>query len=74
MQVGTEMRSFSFASFDDYFAGTEAGAGFSGQEYVRLTLATRQNVRETMRHSFPDDGSRRPLVIDMEILVGAGNK
>jgi ubiquinone/menaquinone biosynthesis C-methylase UbiE len=74
VQVGAETRSFSFASFDDYFAGTEAGAGFSGQEYVRLPLATRKDVRETTRHSFPDDGSRRPFVVDMEILVGAGNK
>ena len=29
MEVKTETRSFSFASFDDYFSGTEAGAGFS---------------------------------------------
>jgi SAM-dependent methyltransferase len=74
VEVSTETRSFSFASFDDYFAGTEAGAGISGQEYVKLPLETRKAVRETMRLSFPDGGSRRPFVVDMEILVGAGNK
>ena len=74
VEVATETRSFSFASFDDYFAGTEAGAGISGQEYVKLPLETRKAVRETMRLSFPDGGSRQPFVVDMEILVGSGNK
>ena len=74
VQVGAETRSFSFASFDDYFAGTEAGAGISGQEYVKLPLETRKAVRETMRLSFPDHGSRRPFVVEMEILVGSGDK
>jgi hypothetical protein len=31
-------------------------------------------VRETMRLSFPDGGSHRPFVVDMQILVGSGNK
>jgi ubiquinone/menaquinone biosynthesis C-methylase UbiE len=74
VEVGAEIRSFSFASFDDYFAGTAAGAGISGQEYVKLPLETRKAVREAMRLSFPDSGSRRPFVIDTEVLVGAGNK
>jgi ubiquinone/menaquinone biosynthesis C-methylase UbiE len=30
VEVQTERRSFSFASFDDYFSGTEAGAGIAG--------------------------------------------
>jgi ubiquinone/menaquinone biosynthesis C-methylase UbiE len=74
VETGAEVRSFSFASFDDYFAGTEAGAGISGQEYVKLPVETRKAVREAMRRSFPDGGSRRPFVVDMEILVGSGNK
>lgn len=74
VQIGAEIRSFSFSSFDDYFDGTEAGAGISGQEYARLPLATRNAVRETMRHSFPDNGSRQPFVVDMEVLVGSGSK
>jgi len=74
VQVGAETRSFSFASFDDYFAGTEAGAGISGQEYVKLPLEARKAVRETMRLSFPDHGSRRPFVVEMEVLVGSGDK
>ena len=74
VQVDAEIRAFSFASFDDYFAGTEAGAGFAGQEYVRLPLVTRKAVRETMQRSFPDNGSLRPFVVDMEVLVGSGRK
>jgi ubiquinone/menaquinone biosynthesis C-methylase UbiE len=74
VEVNAESRSFSFASFDDYFAGTEAGAGISGQEYVKLPLETRKAVRETMQLSFPNGGSRRPFIVDMEILVGSGNK
>ena len=74
VEVAAEARSFSFASFDDYFAGTEAGAGISGQEYIKLPPEMRKAVRETMRLSFPDEGGRRPFVVDMEILVGAGNK
>jgi len=74
VEVGTATRSFSFASFDDYFAGTEAGAGISGQEYVKLPFETRRAVREAMRLSFPDGGSRQPFVVDMEVLVGCGNK
>jgi ubiquinone/menaquinone biosynthesis C-methylase UbiE len=74
VEVGVESRSFSFASFDDYFAGIDAGAGIVGQEYVKLPIAIRNAVRETMRLSFPDSGSRRPFIIEMEVLVGSGNK
>lgn len=74
VQVGAAIRSFSFASFDDYFAGTEAGAGISGQAYVKLPAEIKKTVRDTMRLSFPDDGNRRPFVVDMEVLVGAGDK
>ena len=70
----TETRSFSFASFDDYFSGTEAGAGISGQEYVKLPADMRSAVREKVRLSFPDDGSRKPFVVEMEVLVGSGRK
>ena len=74
VEVKTETRSFSFASFDAYFSGTEAGAGFSGQEFVKLPLETRKAVREKMRLSFPDGGSHEPLVILMEVLVGSGQR
>jgi ubiquinone/menaquinone biosynthesis C-methylase UbiE len=74
MEVKTDTRSFSFASFDDYFSGTEAGAGISGQEYVKLSPETRKAVREKTRLSFPDGGSRKPFVVDMEVLVGSGQR
>jgi ubiquinone/menaquinone biosynthesis C-methylase UbiE len=74
VEVKTETKSFSFASFDDYFSGTEAGAGISGQEYVKLSPETQKAVRDKMRLSFPDEGSHRPFVIDMEVLVGSGQR
>jgi len=74
VSVRTETKSFTFASFDDYFAGTEAGAGLSGQEYVKLPLETRRAVRDAMRLSFPDAGSHKPFVVEMEVLVGSGGR
>jgi SAM-dependent methyltransferase len=44
--VQSESRKVAFASFDDYFRGTEEGAGLSGQEYVRLPQELRELVRE----------------------------
>lgn len=74
VEVHGETRSFSFASFDDYFSGTEAGAGISGQEYVKLPENLRRTVREDVRLSFPNGASSEPFVIDMEVLVGSGRK
>jgi ubiquinone/menaquinone biosynthesis C-methylase UbiE len=70
--VRSELRSFSFASFDDYFSGTEAGAGISGQEYVKLAAELKRTVRDDVRRSFPDAGNRKPFVVEMEVLVGSG--
>ena len=72
VEVASATRSFSFASFDDYFSGIEAGAGISGQEYVKLPVAVQHAVREDVRLSFPDRGSSRPFVVEMEVLIGAG--
>jgi SAM-dependent methyltransferase len=74
VEAKSETRSFSFASFDDYFSGTEAGAGISGQEYVRLPADVRNAVREEVRLSFPEGGSRKPFVVEMEVLLGTGRK
>ena len=74
VEVHTESRSFSFASFDDYFSGTEAGAGIAGQEYAKLSAETREAVREAARRSFPDAGKRKPFVVEMDVLVGSGNR
>jgi SAM-dependent methyltransferase len=65
---------FSFDSFDHYFAGTEAGAASSGQEFVKLTPALRHTVREEVRRSFPDEGLRKPFIVETEMLVGSGKK
>ncbi len=72
VEAHAETRSFSFTSFDDYFSGTEAGAGLSGQEYLHLSTVTRRAVREDVRRSFPDAGKSKPFVVEMEVLVGSG--
>ncbi len=74
VEAKSETRSFSFASFDDYFSGTASGAGISGQEYVKLNAETQKAVREKMRLSFSDGGSRKPFVVEMEVLVGSGQR
>jgi ubiquinone/menaquinone biosynthesis C-methylase UbiE len=72
--VRSELRSFSFASFEGYFVGTEAGAGFAGQEYVKLPQDLQSIVREDVRRSFPGGACSRPFVVDMEVLIGSGRK
>jgi ubiquinone/menaquinone biosynthesis C-methylase UbiE len=74
VEVTNVTRLFSFASFDDYFSGTAAGAGISGQEYVKLSTELRAAVREEIRRSFPRSGGEKPFVVEMEVLVGAGRK
>jgi ubiquinone/menaquinone biosynthesis C-methylase UbiE len=74
IEVHSETRSISFASFDDYFSGTEAGSGVSGQAYVQLSKDLQSAVREDVRLSFPDGASSKPFVIEMEVLVGCGRK
>jgi len=72
--VRSELRSFSFASFDDYFAGIEAGAGIAGQAYVRLSKDLQSIVREEVRRSFSGGTNSRPFVVEMEVLIGSGHK
>jgi SAM-dependent methyltransferase len=72
--VRSELRSFSFASFDDYFAGIEAGAGIAGQAYVRLSKDLQPIVRAEVRRSFPGGASSRPCVVEMQVLIGSGHK
>jgi SAM-dependent methyltransferase len=74
VQVQSESREIAFASFDDYFRGTEEGAGLSGEEYVRLPQELRRIVREEVRQSLPQPGPGEPLVISMGVLIGSGRK
>ena len=74
VQVRSEIRSFSFASYDDYFQGTKSGAGISGQAYVKLPRELQQAVREEVRASFPDGANTKPFTVGMEVLVGSGQK
>jgi len=72
--VRSELRSFSFASFEDYFGRIEAGAGMAGQEYVKLPQDLQSIVREDVRRSFSGGAWTRPFVVDMEVLIGSGQK
>ena len=72
VEAHSETRTFSFASFDDYFSGTEAGAGISGQEYVKLPAEIKRAVREDVRRSFPNAVNSKPFIVEMEVLVGSG--
>jgi ubiquinone/menaquinone biosynthesis C-methylase UbiE len=74
VHVRSESREIAFASFDDYFRGTEEGAGLSGQEYVRLPQNLRQIVREEVRQTLPQPAPGEPLVINMGVLIGCGRK
>lgn len=74
VETRPERQAFPFASFDDYFAPTEAGAASSGQVYVTLPPALRRQVREEVRRDFGPAAERTPFVVGMEVLVGAGNK
>jgi ubiquinone/menaquinone biosynthesis C-methylase UbiE len=73
VHVQSETRDVTFATFDDYFRGIEEGAGFVGQEYVRLPRDIGQAVREEVRKTIAPD-SEKPLVIGMEVLIGSGRK
>ena len=72
--VQSENREIAFASFDDYFRGTEEGSGLSGQEYVRLPQELRELVREEVRQTLPQPAPGEPLVINMGVLIGSGRK
>jgi ubiquinone/menaquinone biosynthesis C-methylase UbiE len=74
VHIQRETREIGFASFDDYFRGTEEGAGLSGQEYVRLPQDLRQIVRDEVRESLPQPAPGEPLMINMDVLIGSGRK
>jgi hypothetical protein len=72
--VRSEARSFSFASFDAYFAGIAAGTGIAGQAYIELPQDLQRTVREEVRQSFAGRADSKPFAVDMEVLVGSGRK
>lgn len=71
MQV--ERRILRYASFDEYFAGIEKGAGFAGQEYVKLSAQLRRAVREEVRQSLAAAADGK-IEINMDVLIGCGGK
>ena len=72
VRVQRETRQGTIASFDDYWAPIEAGTGQLPQAYLALPAARRQAVREEVEArlaAFKTDGR---LVMNVEMLIGAG--
>jgi SAM-dependent methyltransferase len=74
VEVQCDCREIRFASFDSYFAGIETGATLLGQEYVRLPDNLRHAVRDDVRRDLLVGTSNGPLTIDIEVLVGSGQR
>ncbi len=70
VETVTESRDLTFASFDAYFNGIEAGAGNVGQEYVALPDHVRRVVREETRALVGDSGG--PVTITITVTFAAG--
>jgi ubiquinone/menaquinone biosynthesis C-methylase UbiE len=72
VRVARETRQGTIASFDDYWAPIEAGTGQLPQAYLALPAARRRAVREEVEArlaAFETDGR---LVMNVEMLIGAG--
>ena len=72
VRVQRETRQGTIASFDDYWAPIEAGTGQLPQAYLALPASRRQAVREEVEArlaAFETDGR---LVMNVEMLIGAG--
>jgi ubiquinone/menaquinone biosynthesis C-methylase UbiE len=74
IRVESECRELRFASFDDYFGAIENGATLCGQEYVRLSGKVQRAVREDVRRDLLAGRSDGPVAINMEVLVGSGQR
>jgi ubiquinone/menaquinone biosynthesis C-methylase UbiE len=74
VRVTRETRQGTIESFDDYWAPIEAGTGQLPQAYLALPAARRQAVREEVEArlaAFETDGR---LVMNVEMLIGAGRR
>lgn len=74
VKVVRECREFQFASFDDYFGGIESGATLCGQEYIGLPENVRHVVREDVRRGLLAGRCDGPFAINMEVLIGSGQR
>jgi len=67
-----EVRETAFASFDDYWAPIEIGAGSLPQAYRALSEPYRRAVREDVHTRLARFESAGGLVMGLEMLIGAG--
>jgi hypothetical protein len=72
VRVTRETRQGTFASFDDYWAPIEAGTGQLPQAYLALPAPRRRVVREEVQTRLAAFETGGHLVMNVEILIGAG--
>jgi ubiquinone/menaquinone biosynthesis C-methylase UbiE len=72
VQVKRETRQGTIESFDDYWAPIEAGTGQIPQAYRVLPESSRQAVREEVQARLAEFESSGRLVMNAEMLIGAG--
>jgi hypothetical protein len=72
--VTREIRTFPFESLEDYWAPMEAGAGLSGAAYLALSPEDRRAVRDEVRRGLLPSPSGGAFSVDMEVLVGRGQR
>jgi ubiquinone/menaquinone biosynthesis C-methylase UbiE len=72
VSVTRETRESSFASFDDYWAPIEEGAGSLPQAYRALPELSRRAVREEVHARLAAFESGKRLAMPLEVLIGAG--
>jgi ubiquinone/menaquinone biosynthesis C-methylase UbiE len=74
VRVESECNELRFASFDDYFSDIENGATLSGQEFARLPEKLQRAVREDVRRDLHVNGFDGSLTVNMQVLVGSGQR
>jgi ubiquinone/menaquinone biosynthesis C-methylase UbiE len=72
VRVKREARQGTIESFDDYWAPIEAGTGQMPQAYLALPESSRRAVREEVQARLAEFESGGRLVMDVEMLIGAG--
>jgi SAM-dependent methyltransferase len=72
VRVTRETRQGTIASFDDYWAPIEAGTGQLPQAYLALPASRRRAVREEVQARLAAFESGGRLVMNVEMLIGAG--